>query len=292
MKFNIYKFNTQLKPVLTRWTAQRIIDSIKQGLKSTLVTLDLGLSWRFIECSGREVNLDDNVIDLEVLEKIAVDDRNYVYIVEEGKVYKLATYVNGKFYKLKALGEDVSPTLEINGIHMHRIEGVTPWNDAKAKVESIGVSRGDVVLDIGTGLGYTTSWSILRGASKVVTVDVDANVLKIAEYNPWSYLLSSERVSVILGDAYEVVEEFDNEYFTAIIHDPPRFQLAGHLYSEEFYRELYRILRKGGRLYHYVGHPLSVRGVDMVRGVIRRLSNVGFKVMRRDDIGGVVAFKD
>ena len=29
------------------------------------------------------------------------------------------------------------PTLEISGIHMHRIEGITPWEDSIQKVKSI-----------------------------------------------------------------------------------------------------------------------------------------------------------
>ncbi|HHI00479.1 MAG TPA: SAM-dependent methyltransferase, partial [Thermococcus litoralis] len=81
--------------------------------------------------------------------------------------------------------------------------------------------------------------------------------------------------------------------FDAIIHDPPRFSLAGQLYSEEFYAELFRILKPKGRLFHYVGNPgKKYRRKDLQRGVMERLRNVGFrKIKRVEEALGVVALK-
>ena len=45
----------------------------------------------------------------------------------------------------------------------------------------------------------------------------------------------------------------------AILHDPPRFGIAGELYSQGFYYEqLARILKRRGRLFHYTGSPNQV----------------------------------
>ncbi|ENN96284.1 SAM-dependent methyltransferase, partial [Methanocaldococcus villosus KIN24-T80] len=73
----------------------------------------------------------------------------------------------------------------------------------------------------------------------------------------------------------------------------PRFSLAGHLYSEEFYRELYRVLKPGGRLFHYVGNPgKKYRGKDLQKGVMERLRKVGFKEVKKVEKAlGVVAKK-
>ena len=41
----------------------------------------------------------------------------------------------------------------------------------------------------------------------------------------------------------------------AVLHDPPRFGIAGELYSQSFYDQLARVLRPRGRLFHYTGTP-------------------------------------
>jgi predicted methyltransferase len=68
--------------------------------------------------------------------------------------------------------------------------------------------------------------------------------------------------------------------------------LAGDLYSEEFYQDLYRVLARGGRLFHYVGDLESKSGRGVVRGVIERLKRSGFRqVTRRPEAFGVTAIK-
>jgi predicted methyltransferase len=66
--------------------------------------------------------------------------------------------------------------------------------------------------------------------------------------------------------------------------------LAGNLYSGAFYRELLRILKPNGRLFHYIGDPESASGRNITRGVIRRLQESGFtRITRRPEAFGVVA---
>jgi predicted methyltransferase len=54
---------------------------------------------------------------------------------------------------------------------------------------------------------------------------------------------------MVLGDAVEVLKELESEEYDAVFHDPPRYSLAGELYSREFYSELYRVLKRGGKLF-------------------------------------------
>jgi predicted methyltransferase len=70
------------------------------------------------------------------------------------------------------------------------------------------------------------------------------------------------------------------------------FNLAGELYSAEFYGELRRVLRPGGKLFHYIGDPDSKMSASVTRGVLRRLEKTGFRNVRQvPDAFGVVAAK-
>ena len=76
----------------------------------------------------------------------------------------------------------------------------------------------------------------------------------------------------------------------AILHDPPRFGLAGELYSQAFYGHLARVLRRKGMLFHYTGAPnRASRGRDMAGEVAKRLRTAGFAARSSGD--GVLAAK-
>lgn len=193
---------------------------------------------------------------------------------------------NGKFYKL------AGGTLEINGVRMHQTKNKTPLEDARDKAGLLGVCRGSSVLDVCAGLGYTAIEAAKRGAT-VVTIEKDENVLEIAKANKDSArLFGSKNIKIILGDAFEEIKKFGSESFDFIIHDPPRLSLAGELYSLDFYKELYRVLKKGGRLFHYTGEPGKARGKRIPKGVKERLLEAGFKkIFWREDCLGFLAEK-
>jgi len=279
--------------VLTRYTAEKILRALSSQAKYIEITLDLGLSSSQVRLENDHAIIQGNVVKNDQLREIA-DNDDFVYIVENNLLRRVAFFSKGKFYKLKAVGENVSPTLEISGIHMHRIEGITPWEDSIQKVKSIKVSYGERVLDICTGLGYTAILSTKYGAKEVITIEKDENVLKIAEYNPWSRDLENEqKIQIILGDATKVIQELEQNYFDKVIHDPPRFALAGELYSLSFYKEVFRVLRKKGKMFHYTGSPGErFRRKEIVKGVARRLREAGFRVVIRRDLQGVIAIKE
>jgi predicted methyltransferase len=94
-----------------------------------------------------------------------------------------------------------------------------------------------------------------------------------------------------VGDSYEAVQQFNDDAFSRIIHDPPTLSLAGDLYSGQFYRQLRRVLRSKGRLFHYVGDPDSRSGRNVTRGVVSRLQEAGFRrVLPRPQAFGVIAW--
>lgn len=194
-------------------------------------------------------------------------------------------FFNQHFYKLvKTSGW---PTIQIDGIQMHRIFKLTPELDAAKKVEALNPSFGSLVLDICTGLGYTAIF-LLKRQCRVLTIERDENVLYIARQNPYSKPLfdnlednfppSIGKAKLIVADAKEYIKTLPEESFEYILHDPPKFNIAEELYSYEFYTQLYRILKPQGRLLHYIGSPqIKSKNKNIIGNIIKRLKEVGFK---------------
>ena len=286
----LFRFEASDAIALAPWESARL-------LAGGEATIDLGLGRAQAEVLGSgvvEIRARGRTyrVDLEALREHS--RRRSVLVVEPSGYYYEAEVRARRYYKLVPL-EGTAPTLEIDGIHMHRVQGATPLQDAEAKVRLAGVRRGDKVLEVGTGLGYTASYSLRRGASLVVTIEVDENVLWVAERNPWSRDLGSGRVAIVLGDAVEVIDDVIEAFgtFDKVIHDPPRFTSeTGPLYSAAFYEKLFRALRPGGRLFHYTGEPGRSRGLSFPSRVKALLKEVGFEgVMYAEEVYGVVARK-
>ena len=179
----------------------------------------------------------------------------------------------------------------VSGIPMHRVKGTTPDRDTQEKLKSAGIPQG-VALDTCTGLGYTAI-AAARTASQVLTIELEPAVLQLARLNPWSaQLFNNPRIEQRLGDSSQILEQLAEGAFSWVLHDPPALALAGDLYGIEFYRQLFRLLRPGGRLFHYIGDPNSSSGARVTRGVVQRLSQVGFHhIQRRPQAFGVVAVR-
>lgn len=288
ISFGLFKYRFKGLPVLTSYIAKSILKIASGGEIS--VTLDMGLSKERVVVEKEYVAIRGSRVQLQELEKVFDDDKA-VYVVIDGSLRKLAWYSDGNYYKLRCVSPNEAPTIEINGIHMHRVSGITPWRDSEAKVRLLSIRNGDKVLDVCTGLGYTAIWALKMGAGMVLTIEKDPNVLEMACYNPWSKWLEDQRVSIVLGDACEVVKKLDDCYFDRVIHDPPRLALAGELYGLNFYRELYRVLKPGGILVHYTGQPGYRRGKDVMGGVKSRLEKAGFIARKSLEIQAVLAFK-
>ncbi len=190
------------------------------------------------------------------------------------------------FYRL------VDGTIEIDGVRMHQTARKTPVQDSQDKVRALGVTAGSRVLDVCTGLGYSAIASSRRGA-KVTTLEVDGNVLELAKTNKDSAeLFSSPNIAIKIGDAFESIDGFGDGSFDFVLHDPPRFSFAGELYSLAFYRKLFRVLRRGGKMFHYTGNPGAKSGKKMTKGFKQRLVEAGFVgVQWQEDLQGFLCRK-
>lgn len=282
-----YTFRPKAAILLVRETVDVLKRALGEKKANVKISLDLGLTKSEVKLNESGVVFPDgSIVELEILDKMKTGD---VCMVKEGNVFKVAFYANGRYYRLLAVGPDRAPTLEVSGIHMHRIENITPWQDALEKVRALHVFDGARVLDIGTGLGYTSIIAYRQGA-EVTTVEIDPHVLEMAEVNPWSHELAAPHIHLWLENAATLVPELPKNHFHRILHDPPRFALAGELYSKSFYDELFRVLKPGGWLYHYVGDPGKWRRKKLVAGVNKRLKEAGFET-KKQAAAGIIARK-
>ncbi len=260
-------------------------------LETITVSPDLGLTT--IEATlGPEGILfpDGQRLSWEAIEEID-NAENACFTIRDGrpeKILILSTVTNRVCSLMPTAG---APTMLVAGFTMHRIVDCDPYEDTLAKVKAIAPIRG-CVLDTATGLGYTAI-EASRTAAQVHTIELDPAAQEIARQNPWSRALF-DRPNIVrhLGDSYDVVDTFAEGMFDRIIHDPPVLSLAGQLYAGEFYRKLYRVLGKRGRLFHYIGNPASRAIANTTRGVSARLRAAGFSRTRLcPQAFGVVAEK-
>ncbi|HET7204298.1 MAG TPA: MnmC family methyltransferase [Steroidobacteraceae bacterium] len=181
------------------------------------------------------------------------------------------------------------PTFEIDGIKMLPTSRVSPYEDARRKVDLIR-PRGHTVLDTCGGLGYFAACCLEQGASRVLSFEKNADVLWLRSLNPWSPQPGVGTLELVHGDVTARVRALPDATFDAVLHDPPRFGMAGELYSGDFYAQLARVLRPRGRLFHYTGSPNRLTsGRDVPQEVARRLRAEGFKTEASGD--GVFAVK-
>jgi predicted methyltransferase len=246
---------------------------------TTSVSLDLGCSTTTVEIDpegwtwqGRRYPFLENCKD------------RTVYYWTEDRFEPVARY-SGALIKLVPT-EWGPPTFEIDGIKMLPTAKVSPYEDAGRKVALIQ-PQGKAVLDTCGGLGYFAAWCLKGGAREIRSFEKNPDVLWLRSLNPWSPPVGGP-LSLKLGDIAQEIAALPDASFDAILHDPPRFGIAGELYSQAFYDQLARVIRRKGKLFHYTGAPNKLTsGRDVPNEVTKRLRNAGFAAEPHGD--GVLA---
>jgi hypothetical protein len=277
--------------VLSCFQTQPLLRARQEGRRAARASFDLGLTEVEVRLEPQRINLPGGQwLAWENIEQISQNE-SVCFAIEGDDAQKIQRFSESfnRFYSLMPTAR--APTLLVSGIAMHRIKGIDPHQDTLEKTRTLAPITGRV-LDICTGLGYTAI-EAAKTAEQVVTIELDPTVLEVARLNPWSHqLFGHPRIRQIIGDACEEIAAFEPESFSRIIHDPPMFSLAGDLYAGEFYRHLFQVLKRKGRLFHYIGDLDSRLGRNVARGVVRRLQDAGFsRVLRKPGAFGLVAYK-
>ena len=277
--------------ILSYVQAESVLKAKQQGKAFIEISPDLGLSTVLATLTSEGISFPSGErLDWQGLGKMSKSEVNCFIL--EGDTYRpiqvFSEYTNRVCSLMPTRG---APSMLIAGFVMHRIKDIDPMQDTLRKIAAISPVAGRV-LDTATGLGYTAI-KAAKTADEVVTIELDPGAQEIARLNPWSQeLFHSPKIQQIMGDAYEVVQTFEDGSFARIIHDPPTFSLAGELYSGVFYQQLYRVLKRGGRLYHYIGDPNSKASGGVTKGALKRMQEAGFaRVVRKPEAFGVVAYK-
>ena len=198
----------------------------------------------------------------------------------DGDEFAAISRYNGRLIKLVPTEWDV-PTFEIDGIKMLPTSKESPLDDARRKVALIE-PRGKHVLDTCGGLGYFAACCLAAGVARIDSFEKNEDVLWLRTLNPWSpdpdAADSAPRLRLTHADVTSAILSIPDAGVDAVLHDPPRFGIAGELYAQSFYDQFARVLRRGGRLFHYTGSPNKLTsGRDVPREVAQRLVRAGFK---------------
>ena len=267
-----------------------------QPLRSPVLTLDVVQASRAAAASGRptlQCSLDLSRSETHITVDAAGFDwqgQHYAYpdpckdrsiYYWTGQTFEPASRYSGSLIKLVPTNWG-APTFEIDGIKMLPTAKVSPYADAQRKVALIA-PRGKRILDTCGGLGYFADCCLLGGAQQVVSFEKNADVLWLRQINPWSPR-PAEALNLTHGDISQLITTLPDGTFDAVLHDPPRFGIAGELYSFEFYSQLARVLRKNGAMFHYTGTPNKLTsGRDVPAEVAKRLQQAGFKTQPQGD---------
>lgn len=256
-----------------------LLEANRSQLSTATISPDLGLTKVEVQIDQHKITFPNGErLAWAVIEAIN-DSDTACFVIENGEAHKIQAFSETTNRFCSLMPTSGAPTLLLAGFPMHRIKGTDPHRDTLSKINAVAPVTGRV-LDTTTGLGYTAI-EASKTADEVITIELDPAVLEVARQNPWSRLLfDNPKIRQEIGDSTEVIATFEDGAFHRIIHDPPTLALGGDLYSGAFYRELFRVLRRGGRLFHYIGDLESQHGKRVSKGALRRLQEAGFATVR------------
>lgn len=268
-------------PLLTLKVHQQLRAAMDSGTATIECSLDLDRTTATVSLDGRDWIWQGRRFPLPDTCK----DRTIYYW--DGESFEPVSRYTTSLIKLVPT-EWGAPTFEIDGIKMLPTAQVSPYADAERKVNLIA-PRGKVILDTCGGLGYFAAWCLQGSASKILSFEKNSDVIWLRSLNPWSPPVG-DVLSLTQGDIAELIATIPTASVDAILHDPPRFGIAGELYSQTFYDHLARVIKRNGKLFHYTGTPNKLTtGRDVPNEVAKRLGKAGFSTQLNGD--GVLAVK-
>jgi len=156
-----------------------------------------------------------------------------------------------------------------------------PHEDSKAIVKNYKINLDDDVLDLCTGSGVIAIFSAIKGAKKVLAIDISPNAVKSAKENVRNNKLDSI-VEVRQSDMFSAVKP--EEKFDVVTMNPPFTSHPASDYAErtvwddnlnvqnKFFEQVHNHLKKNGRVY------ISQAKFGAVEEMKQKAEEAGFKV--------------
>lgn len=136
------------------------------------------------------------------------------------------------------------------------------------------------ILDMFFGLGYNSALAISAALKEnphcqieIIGIENDAEIVsKIQEVNPpipffkhykrlnkdhLEFKEKKVRVKLVLGEAQNELKKLEKEYFDAVFYDPFSPQTTPELWSEELFKEMYRVMKSSTILATYTCSNLA-----------------------------------
>jgi len=262
-------------PLLTRKVHDALLAAARAGARTTDCSLDLGRTSVTVQVDADGWSFGDQRFGY--LQRC----KDHTIYYWTGSEFEPVARFTTSLVKLVPT-EWGPPTFEIDGIKMLPTARVSPYADAESKVALIE-PRGKRILDTCGGLGYFAAWCLQGEAAHVSSYEKNADVLWLRSLNPWSPS-AAPGLTLAHADVVNEIAALPSNSFDAALHDPPRFGIAGELYSGAFYAELARVLKRGAPLFHYTGAPNKLSsGRDLASEVAGRLREKGFSTRPSGD---------
>ena len=178
--------------------------------------------------------------------------------------------------------------------HYHSLSGA--YEEALKKYFiPLNVTDGMTILDFCFGLGYNSFTAISLCANlNIVALENDLNIIKRISDFPYpknlqqtakyfsnlykTNILTDNKfntIALILKDASDSIKELGSEQFDRIFFDPFSPNKIPELWTKFIFSELYRLLKKGGKLATY----------SCAKSVRENMSYAGFKITDGPSIG-------
>ena len=256
-------------PIISAAELRHVKKACDAGKSSIELSLDLGLTKTRITLEKEGMIVNNTLVPLP---KIRDDDKT-CYLLENNKWQKLQIFspVTKLMYKL--IPTKGRPLLQVSGTSMHK----------QSFIERIEKEQlQGTILDAGTGLGYTAI-TAAQTAKQVITIEHDPTILELQNINPWSQeLFTRKNITQVEGDLPQYIKKLPQASFDNIIYDAGAPRSSGMFFSLENYAETFRILKRKGKLLHYLPRPQIQAGRDFAAEVIKRLQEIGFTLIERN----------
>jgi predicted methyltransferase len=277
--------------VLSHYEVAPLLKARQEGHTSASISPDLGLTTIEVALSPEGVTFPTREeLNWQAVEEIARSETKCFHlegsVLSEIRVFSELTGRVCSLYPTRGC-----PTMVIAGFPMHRIKETDPSPGHSAKVRAAAPIVGNVP-------GYdhgprVYALEAARTASHVTTIELDPASLECGASQPLvtGALRQSEDHPANRQQLRRLFRPFPTQLSPASSTIRPPSP-GGELYSGEFYRQCYRVLARGGRLFPLHRQPQERRRRPGEPGAIKRLKEAGFdRIVPKYEAFGVVAFK-